>query len=112
LGLEARIADLLTDLVAEACEGGPVAVVLDDLQWADESSLMTLNGIARLVSSHPLLLVGIRRPYPLEAPLRQALASLDYRQASHVDLVGLEKITESSLSPAPRPTRRASPPSS
>jgi DNA-binding CsgD family transcriptional regulator/tetratricopeptide (TPR) repeat protein len=90
LGLEARIADLLTGLVAEACERGPVVVVLDDLQWADESSLMTVSGIARLVGSHPLLLVCIRRPYPLDTPLRSLLASLDYRRASPVDLGGLE----------------------
>ena len=90
LGLEARIADLLAGLVTEACERAPVVVVLDDLQWADESSLMAVNGIARLVSSYPLLLVCIRRPYPVEAPLREALASWDYRQASHFDLDGLE----------------------
>ena len=90
LGLEARIADLLTGLVTEACERAPVAMVLDDLQWADESSLMTVNGIARQVSFHPLLLVCIRRLYPLEAPLRELLASLDYRRASHLNLDGLE----------------------
>ena len=85
-GLEARIADLLVAAIEEACLAGPVAVLLDDLQWADESSLVAVNGMARLASSYPLLLVCVLRPYPAGGPLRALLAALDYRRAHRIGL--------------------------
>lgn len=88
-GLEARIAELLVGLVEGACEAGPVALVLDDMQWADESSLVAVHGFAHLASSERLLLVCLRRPYPEGAPLRSLLAALDYRGAHRFDLEGL-----------------------
>ena len=89
-GLEARIADELIAVVEEECGAGPVAVALDDLQWADESSLMAVNGIARLASLHPLLLVCALRPYPAGGRLRALLAALDYRHALRVELEGMD----------------------
>jgi DNA-binding CsgD family transcriptional regulator len=89
-GLEARIADALVGVVEEACGFGPVVVALDDLQWADESSLVAVNGIARLTSSHPLLLVCVLRPYPAGGPLRALLAALEYRRAVRVELEGMD----------------------
>ena len=91
LGLESRIAELLVGVVKRECEAGPaVVVVVDDLQWADESSLVAVKGIARLARSRPVLLVCVLRPYPASVPLRALLASLDYLQAVRVELGGLE----------------------
>jgi DNA-binding CsgD family transcriptional regulator len=89
LGLEARIARLLVGVVEDACRTAPVAVLLDDLHWADESSLVAVNGMARLTASHRLLLVCALRPYPVAGPLRALLAALDYRRAYRVALEGL-----------------------
>jgi predicted ATPase len=92
LGLEARVADVLVGLVENACAAGPVVVLLDDLQWADESSLVAVNGLARSASSCPLLLVCVLRRYPAGGPLRALLAALDYRRAHRIELEGLAAV--------------------
>jgi DNA-binding CsgD family transcriptional regulator len=88
-GLEARIADLLAGVLADECRARPVAILLDDLQWADQSSLVAVNGMARLASSGPLLLICALRGYPAGGPLRALLAGLDYRQAHRLPLSGM-----------------------
>jgi DNA-binding NarL/FixJ family response regulator len=88
-GLEARIADLLVGVAVDACREGPVVALLDDLQWADESSLVAVSGIARAAASYRLLMVCSLRRYPAAGPLRALLASLDYRRAHRVGLEGL-----------------------
>lgn len=88
-GLEARITDLLVGVIADECLAGPAAVLLDDLQWADESSLAAINGMARLSSAAPLLLICGLREYPAGAPLRALLAALDYRQAHRMPIAGM-----------------------
>ena len=45
-GLRFRVVDAVTDLVEELALAGPVVIGLDDLQWADPSSLLTLGALA------------------------------------------------------------------
>ncbi|MFI9382383.1 BTAD domain-containing putative transcriptional regulator [Kutzneria sp. NPDC052558] len=54
--------DRLVALVEELCAGGPLAVGLDDVQWADESSLEVWHRLCQLTDKLPLLLVGVTRP--------------------------------------------------
>jgi predicted ATPase len=42
-GLRFRVVDAITDLVEELAQAGPVVLGLDDLQWADPSSLLTVG---------------------------------------------------------------------
>ncbi len=86
---QARIADLLTGWVLQACRRAPAVIVLDDLQWADEASLVLASYLARQAASAPLLVVCAHRPYPLSPALRVLLASLDYRGAHRLALDGL-----------------------
>jgi predicted ATPase len=46
-GLRFRVVDAFTDLVEELALAGPVLLGLDDLQWADPSSLLALGALAR-----------------------------------------------------------------
>lgn len=54
----------LLELVDRRCADGPVALVTEDLHWADEPSLLLWNRLARAVDQIPLLLVGSCRPVP------------------------------------------------
>jgi hypothetical protein len=50
----------------------PVVLVAEDLQWADEASVLVWRRLARSVGQLPLLLVGSLRP----APVREDLGRL------------------------------------
>jgi DNA-binding CsgD family transcriptional regulator len=52
----------LCALVERWCAGGPVVVVAEDLQWADEASVRVWRRLARVVDQMPLLVVGSVRP--------------------------------------------------
>lgn len=52
------------DAVTRRCADGPLIVVGDDLQWADEASMSVWWRLTRLAKSQPLLLIGAARPAP------------------------------------------------
>jgi tetratricopeptide (TPR) repeat protein len=54
--------DRLVALVEELAADGPLAVGLDDVQWADESSLEVWHRLCQLTAKLPLLLIGVTRP--------------------------------------------------
>ncbi len=51
-------------LVDRLCRDGPVVLVVENLQWADEPSLLVWARLAHAVEQIPLLLVGTCRPIP------------------------------------------------
>ncbi len=58
---EATLTEALRRAFAEMASCGPVAVVLDDLHWADEATLLLLPRIAPGLRELPLLLVVLAR---------------------------------------------------
>ncbi|MFD9560995.1 ATP-binding protein [Streptomyces sp. NPDC059994] len=51
----------LGDRLREATRGGPLLIVLDDLQWCDDLTLLTFHTVAAGLSSHAILwLVAVR----------------------------------------------------
>ena len=50
--------------VERLCAQSPVVLVTEDLQWADEASLLVWQRLARSVGQLPLLLAGTYRPEP------------------------------------------------
>ena len=54
-------------VVDRICARGPAVWVLDDLQWADEATLLAWNRLSRAVDQLPLLLIGSARPVPHRA---------------------------------------------
>ena len=84
--VEFRIVDALIDHVAQEAAGGPVAIGLDDLQWADPSSLLALNQLGRLAAELPVVVVGTLRPLPRSNDLEAVLAALRSGAGRAVDL--------------------------
>lgn len=67
-----RLFQRITDMLSELTETRPVALLLDDLHWTDETSASLFVHLARRVvaGGHQLLLVGSIRPKEGEGSLR------------------------------------------
>ena len=63
-GLRFRAVDALADLVEELALAGPLVIGVDDLQWADPSSLLTLAALGRRLAYLPVALIACFRPSP------------------------------------------------
>jgi DNA-binding CsgD family transcriptional regulator len=74
-GVAARMERLLAG-VDRLCAESPVVLVAEDLQWADDASLLMWHRLARAVAQLPLVLAGSCRPGPgaEEARLRRGVA--------------------------------------
>ena len=75
-----------------ATQSQPLTLVLDDLHWADRSSLLLLEFLAREIQSSPLLVLGTYRDLEVSRrhPLSQTLGSLIREQRFlRVQLSGL-----------------------
>ncbi|HEU4423042.1 MAG TPA: AAA family ATPase [Pilimelia sp.] len=68
----AAAVERLLALTAELCAAAPTMLVVDDLQWADPATVMTLGRLTRSAGELPLLLIGATRPIPQ----RQELSAL------------------------------------
>ncbi|MGD0245120.1 MAG: ATP-binding protein, partial [Streptosporangiaceae bacterium] len=56
--------ELLVGLVDELSAAAPAVIVLDDLQWADDASLIVWHQLAASIGQLRLLLIGTCRPTP------------------------------------------------
>src|SRR5690349_18299364 len=75
-GLRFRVVDAFTDLVEELALTGPVVLGLDDLQWADPSSLLAVGALARRLTDLPVGLIGCLRLFPRDAELDRLTGAL------------------------------------
>ena len=72
-----RLFDSITTFLKDAAQNQPLMLVLDDLHWADRSSLSLLEFLARELGESRLLLVGcygdtgLSRQHPLAETLAQ-----------------------------------------
>jgi len=73
-----RLFDSITSFLKNAAQNQPLVIVLDDLHWADRSSLLLLEFLAREMGASRLLLVGAYRDVEVTAddPLSQTLGNL------------------------------------
>ena len=69
--LQFRAVDACVDLVEQLALKQPVLLGLDDLQWADPSSLLVLSAIGQRLAYVPLVVIGCFRPAPRVAALAQ-----------------------------------------
>ena len=61
-----RLFDSIATFLKTASQHRPLAIVLDDLHWADKSSLLMLQFIAREIGESRLLLIGAYRDMELD----------------------------------------------
>jgi DNA-binding SARP family transcriptional activator len=95
-----RLFEAVAELVEQVAARHRLAIVLEDLHWADELSVRLLAFLARRVQSRPVLLLGTARDEELaSAPLLgRLLQELDReRRLSRVDLAPLSRAGTLSL---------------
>ncbi|MBE1463473.1 BTAD domain-containing putative transcriptional regulator [Kibdelosporangium phytohabitans] len=66
------VVDATVELVRRLCADGPLALVIDDMQWVDETSMLVWDKLARQTGHLPLLLVAACRPMP-QSPALDAM---------------------------------------
>jgi DNA-binding CsgD family transcriptional regulator len=88
--VEFRVAELALEHVEGLCARRRVAVLLEDLHWADPSSLLAVHRLARATGDLGLLLVCTLRPYPERRELRALVASLERLGAERLELEALD----------------------
>jgi DNA-binding CsgD family transcriptional regulator/tetratricopeptide (TPR) repeat protein len=87
---EFRLVEAMVMRVEEMCAEGPVAVAIDDLQWADPATLDVLHQLGRLVDDYPLLLCGAFRPAPRPPELTRLLRGLTAQKATMLAIPPLD----------------------
>ncbi|HKE12624.1 MAG TPA: AAA family ATPase, partial [Myxococcota bacterium] len=94
-----RLLDAVAQVLWAIARKALVVLVLDDLHWADGSTLVLLRHLSRFLSRHPVLIFGAYRDVELDRqhPLGDALAAL--RREVEVERIGLlglpqEAVTE------------------
>jgi DNA-binding CsgD family transcriptional regulator len=78
--------EVLVALVDELCAAAPAVIVVDDLQWADEASLVVWHQLAASIGQLRLLLIGTCRPTPRRREVEQVRAAVVRRRGAVVTL--------------------------
>lgn len=76
--VQARLFGRLSALLARVAEHQPLLIILEDLQWADESSIEFLHYVARQTADEPIFFICLYSEHHLERdhPLRTVEQSL------------------------------------
>ncbi|MFF5786103.1 helix-turn-helix transcriptional regulator [Streptomyces sp. NPDC012693] len=98
----------LGDRLRETARDGPLLVVLDDLQWCDDLTLLTFNTLAAGLSSHAILWLVAVRGGSVPSGVRTTLDRIRQAGAHELALGALDdraitRITEDVLGAAPDP---------
>jgi predicted ATPase/ActR/RegA family two-component response regulator len=91
---EFRLFDDVTSVLKRAARRQPLALLFDDLQWADPQSVSLLRFLSREVSDAPMLLVAAYadREIPKGAPVSELIADLwRHPSADYLPLRGLSQ---------------------
>ena len=95
--LSFRIIDAVADLLQELCIAGPMVLALEDLHWADPSTIRTVRSVARRLAASPIALFVTLRPAPSVPDIEAAVADLVERGARHLILDPLDEHSATSL---------------
>ncbi|GAA2215826.1 LuxR family transcriptional regulator [Nonomuraea monospora] len=73
----------LHEQLERAALAAPLVIVIDDLQWCDEGTLLALRTLPQRLSMHPIAWIVSARTGPLTPDVRATFSTLD-RPASHL----------------------------
>jgi DNA-binding CsgD family transcriptional regulator/tetratricopeptide (TPR) repeat protein len=96
-GLQFRAVDAITDLAEELALDRPLMICLDDLHWADPSSLLTVGALSRRLSHLPAALIACYRPSPRIPSLQRMLEFLERHGPGRIALRSLNESAVSEL---------------
>ena len=68
--------EVLVGLADELCAAAPSVIVLDDMQWADDASLIVWHQLAASIGQLRLLLIGTCRPTPRRPEVQELRAAV------------------------------------
>jgi len=74
-GAAAAAAEALLDLIDDLCAQAAALLVVDDLHWADPTTVAVCHRLARTAGQRPLLLIGATRPLPRREDLQALRAA-------------------------------------
>ncbi|MFD7660362.1 ATP-binding protein, partial [Actinosynnema sp. NPDC059797] len=83
------VIEAIVEWFEERTARGPVALALEDLHWADTSSLTAIGALARHLADRPLLVVGTLRPVPHRKEVDRLLDRLTASDGRVLRLGGL-----------------------
>jgi DNA-binding CsgD family transcriptional regulator/tetratricopeptide (TPR) repeat protein len=96
-GLRYQVLDSILDLVEDLATTRPIALGLDDMQWADLSTLLVVRHLGPRLTSLPVVLLMVSRPVPragelagvIEALRREGLVQLELGPLSSSEVAEL-----------------------
>ncbi|MEU8313228.1 BTAD domain-containing putative transcriptional regulator [Micromonospora sp. NPDC048887] len=91
------VIDTVQRFVVARCAERPLLLVLDDLQWADDMSLLIWHALHKLTTRLPLLLVSAARPVPAGYEVRLLRRVLPRDGTALIELGPLDDDTAAGL---------------
>jgi DNA-binding CsgD family transcriptional regulator len=97
VGAQFEALEDIMDLVEREAQQGPVLVAVEDLHWADSSTVLTFLWMMRRLSQVPLLLVSTMRTVPRPGELELAIDEVLRSGATLLRLVALDNADVAAL---------------
>jgi DNA-binding CsgD family transcriptional regulator len=88
--LRFRVLEAVLTLVERLCLSAPMVLAVEDLHWADPSTLLCLRQLCRRLAHLPLALIGTLRPSPWSPELDRLLGELLAQGGSHLHLGSMD----------------------
>ena len=93
-----RLFEAVSQFITNVSREGPLLVILDDLQWTDQTSLLLMHYLARGIHKSPLLLLGAYRETDVDEkhPLSPVLTELNRERL--LQSVSLKRMSSNDIS--------------
>jgi len=91
--LEELLFKAMRDLIGRLAAAQPVVLLFEDLHWADQSSIKLLEGLLRLVTTAPLLIILVGRPAMTDT-LERVLATARAQYKERLVEVPLRRLSD------------------